>query len=262
MSELSELQRWMADRLRARRDLGGDAATVAEARAHFTGNDRVAPVEQLEIYREQFWLRHTASLVEDFPGLGGVLGQADWERLVEEYLEAVAPTSFSLRDLGERLPAFVEAAAWLPHRELCHDMARLEWSYIEIFDAPDAPPLDADRLAAIPDDAWEAARMRMNPALRLLRVDYPVADLRRALRADNGPVPLPERRPQNLVLYRVDGNLFDQALDDAPFALLEALDEGLSLGQAAERVVDASAPVSEWFADWGRLGWIVDVELE
>lgn len=262
MSELAELQRWMADKLRARRDVSGDPATVAEARAHFTGNDRVAPVEQLEIYREQFWLRHTSSLVEDFPGLGGVLGQADWERLAEEYLEAVAPTSFSLRDLGDRMPEFVERAAWLPHRELCRDMARLEWRYIEIFDAADAPPLDAERLASVPASAWEQARMVMSPALRLLRVEYPVADLRRALREATAPVAIPERAPQRLVLYRVDGNLFDKALDDAPFTLLEALADGQSLEEAAERVTAADAPVSAWFADWASLGWIVDVTFE
>jgi hypothetical protein len=269
MSDLASLQRWMTGELRKRRSLVHDPATRDAAEKHFTGNDRVSPVEQLEIYREQFWLRHTSALVEDFPGLGGIRGQADWERLVEEYLEAVAPTSFSLRDLGDRLPELVANAAWLPHRELCRDMARLEWSYIEIFDAADAPALDPERLAAIPEAAWETARMILGPALRLLAVDYPVADLRRELKRASGPVAIPDASPKKLALYRVGGDLYDKELADAPFAMLEALAAGETLVAAAERVIELypeeaegiETCVGEWFADWGHLGWIIDVRL-
>ena len=103
--ELDELQRWMASKLRELRGLPKDEPTTALARRHFTGNDRLSPVEQLEVYRQQFWLRHTSALLEDFPGLSGILGQRDWERLTESYLGAHAPTSFTLRDLGAALPA-------------------------------------------------------------------------------------------------------------------------------------------------------------
>ena len=94
------LQAKMAELFRRRRDLGKDDEARAFADEHIAGNARVSPVEQLEIYREQFWLRHTGSLVEDFPGVGGVLGQNDWERLVEEYLLAHPPSTFSREAVG------------------------------------------------------------------------------------------------------------------------------------------------------------------
>src|SRR5262245_10531800 len=122
--------------LRHGRDLAKSADARGFAELEIGGNDRLSPVEQLEIYREQFWLRHTSSLVEDFPGLSGILGQASWEQLVEAYLAAVTPESYTLRDLGQRLPEFVARASFLEHRELCTDMARLEWAYVEAFDAP------------------------------------------------------------------------------------------------------------------------------
>src|SRR6188474_2074542 len=103
----------MAELLVRRRALARDPEVTAAAAERVTGNARLLPVDQVEIYREQFWLRHSASLVEDFPGLGGILGQDDWERLIEEYLEAVPPVAYSLRDLGERLPAFIETCEWL-----------------------------------------------------------------------------------------------------------------------------------------------------
>lgn len=267
-SELAKLQHFMIAELRRRRALGKDAELARVAAEHFTGNERVSPVEQLDIYREQFWLRHTSSLAEDFPGLGGILGQHDWERLAEEYLQSVAPTGWSLRNLGERLPEFVASRAWLPHRELCSNMARLEWAYVEVFDAADAQRLDPARLAALDEQSWQSARIVLNPALRLLSVDFPVADLRRAIRSGRARVPIPSRAPQCLVVFRVERDLYDQPLERLPFSLLKELDAGASLIDAATRIVEqfseradeVQANVGAWFQGWAERRFIVGVE--
>lgn len=267
---LSELQTWMAELLRRRRALPKDSALAQMARRHVAGNDRLSPVEQLEIYRRQFWLRHTSSLIEDFPGVGGIVGQDDWERLIEEYLDHHPSQSHSLRDLGNRLAEHIEGAEWLPHRDLCADMARLEWSYIEVFDAADSAPLDPAELGGIPEAAWERARLVLAPALRLLPLRYPVAELRRRLRAGSEPVSLPEPQAQWLVVYRLERELYDRRLSRGAFALLGALGEGTPLVAACERAMaevpeeaaDIEARLGDWFRLWAELGWIVAVRHE
>ena len=271
MSELTELQQWMADVLRSRRALTKSEAVTERAKDHFTGNDRLSPVEQVNIYREQFWLRHTTALVEDFPGLGGVIGQSDWERLVEDYFDRYPPISWTLRNLGDRLPEHVEASTWLPHHELCVDMARLEWLYVEVFDAAEAPPLDPSKLATIPEEAWASATIVVHPALRLLRTRYAVAELRRRLRAKpEQSIAIPDPDAQNVVLYRgASRNLEYDVVGDGAYELLEALREGLPLVSAAERagsrapgeVKAIEVSVGAWFEQWGKRGWIVDVEV-
>jgi len=268
LSDLSELQARMTRALRRRRALETDSEAVAFADAEIAGDERLSPVERLEIYRVQFWLRHTSSLVEDYPGLCGVIGQSAWERLVEDYLAGSPPLTPTLRDLGTRLPEFVEQASWLEHHDLCVDMARLELAYLEAFDAPDVAPLDPARLAAIPEQAWERARMVLNPSLGLLAVRYPVADLRRRLRSDEaGHVPIPDPRPQNLAVYRRDLGLFDAVLSDGAFTLLRALERGEPLLAACEaaqsatpiEIEDVAAQIGGWFRDWARKGLVVDV---
>jgi hypothetical protein len=74
--------------------------------------------------------------VEDFPGLSGILGQRAWAGLIEGYLAAYPPRSFTLRDLG--LPHYIATQTTLAEHRRCCDMARLEVRYIEIFDAGDA----------------------------------------------------------------------------------------------------------------------------
>lgn len=274
MTPLAELQRWVAEHLRSQRALDRNPATVEQARGRLTGNDRLRPVDQLEIYREQFWLRHTSSLVEDFPGVGGILGQEHWEPLVESYLQTYVSESWTLRDLGRHFPEHVERSRGLPHHALCTDMARLEWRFIELFDAADCPALDLSKLATLPAGTLETGQIVLNPALALLEVSYPVADLRRELLArrtrgaDAPPVAIPEQRAQQLVLYRADDRrLYHRPVGPEAFALLGALRRGMSLVAACEHALEQSPEhaerlqrnVGSWFQDWAKRGWIVDV---
>lgn len=270
MTTLAGTQAAMASLLTRRHALPGSTEAEERAAQIAAGNARLSPAEQLEIYREQFWLRHTSCLVDDFAGLGAILGQAQWERLVEEYLLAHPPRSFSLRDLGDRMPEFVERSTWLPHHELCIDMARIEWCYVEVFDAADVSPLDPSTLAAIPEHEWPRARVQLSPALRLLKVRHPVAALRKAIRNHEHPIALPAGEPKSLVVYRgSDRNLYHQELGEAAFAVLEALRDGQGLVAACERAIatypdaaaEVEASVGAWFRDWAAHAFVVGVSV-
>jgi hypothetical protein len=269
MTTLSELQTWLAEQFVRPRSLAKYPETVRAAEQHIQPTAMLSAVERVEIYRQQFWLRHTASLLEDFPGVAGILGQADWERLSESYLTQCPCRSFNLRDLGSHLVEHLAQQDWLPHRALCHDMARLEWAYIEIFDAADLPPLDGTKLARLSEQQWQAATFVFTPALRLLKVDYPVVELRCALRSESaGPVSIPEPDPHQLLLYRgADGAVSQQRVPAVAFTLLEQLLHGQALATACEQLArndPNSAAVLEsnvgnWFAEWGRLRLIAEV---
>jgi hypothetical protein len=269
----AELQAELAGFLRRRRDLAKDEDARRFAELHIAGNARLSPVEQLEIYREQFWLRHTASLLEDFPGVAGLLGQAGWNRLVEPYLEEAAPFGFSLRDLGERLPTFIERQSWLEHRALVLDMARYEWAHVEVFDAPDVPRLDPQKLAAVPEHAWDEARVVLDPALRLLEFEHPIVELRRKLllvadgAVDTPELPAPASEPLLLALHRRERVIVAEPLAPAAFALLDELGAGTPLRAACELAaaetgsdLDAlGARLEGWFGEWAARGYVVDV---
>jgi hypothetical protein len=271
MSKLDSEQRDLVRYLQHLQALPQVPEATRFAESLLTGNDRLSPVEQLEIYRQQFWLRHTSALLEDFPAVSGILGQAEWERLAESYLTTHAPTSWTLRDLGDRFAEHISARTETPHHALCTDMARLEWCYVELFDAPPGSALDPQKLENMAPEAWETARFVLSPVLRLLQVNYPVARLRRQLRAaaaNEAPVLLPEPKPQNLVLYRDrELSLRCAALGEAEWLLLEQLQTGCSLLAACENVAQRApgsqtlieTQVGTWFAAWGRKEWIADV---
>ena len=269
VAELDALQAFMAEALRRRRDLSEDPQIVPLADKVVSATPHFSSSRHLEIYREQFWLRHTQALLEDFPGVSAIVGQAAWEQLVEGYLLAHPPQSFSLRDLGQNLPDFLRDADELARRELVVDMARLEWAHVELFDAPSPPSFDATVLVGLDEQGIAQSRLRLSPALRLLRVSYPVTELKnRLLRGQDSTIILPEPAPATLVLYRQALSIMHHRLRSAPFMLLEALASGATLSEACEVACAASSEaaaevesgVGAWFEDWVARGFVVALD--
>ena len=102
----------------------------------------------LEIYNRQHWFRLIDALSEDFPGLQAILGAKRFRTIAKAYITE-CPQSFSLRDLGSRLPLWLGSHRELlqPNERLARDMANLEWAHIEAFDAAELPALKPEDLA-------------------------------------------------------------------------------------------------------------------
>ncbi len=275
-SPLDAVQAFVASELRELSAVPERPQAAERAHELLTGNSRLSAAEQLEIYRQQFWLRHTAALLEDYPGVSGILGQHEWEQLAESYLTEVPPRSWTLRDLGRDFARHIAGRAGTPHQQLCFDMATLEWAYTEVFDAAESPALDVSRLQSASEEAWSRAVVHLAPALRILSLTYPVAELRRRLRdaaADDAgePISIPGADPHFLVVFRSPKrHLRYVRLGQAPGSLLRHLASGMPLTTACERAAGTDpahleqieAEVGSWFADWTRRGWIVNVELD
>jgi hypothetical protein len=107
-----------------------------EAAGFIKPNDRLAPVERLEIYSRSYWFRVLDSLYDDFPGLRAVLGQRAFHRLSRAYLADCPSRSFTLRNLGSRLEDWLQRRPEYAgsRQALALDMVRLEWAHIEAFD--------------------------------------------------------------------------------------------------------------------------------
>jgi hypothetical protein len=149
-------------------------------------------------------------------------------------------------------------------------MARLEWAYVEVFDAPESAPLDPEKLRAVAEDAWEGIRLVPNPALRLLRTGYPVVELRRRILAtEDDSVPLPAPEAHHLAICRRKLVIEHETLEPGAFTLLSKLSRRTSLGRACEetRVEHSLAPdalareLETWFATFTARGYVVDLEL-
>jgi hypothetical protein len=209
----------------------------------------VSATERLGLYHRQYWYRLLDSLAEDFPRLGDFLGRERFWPLLERYLAAHPPTSYTLRHLGAGLAGFAGQDEGLPVRlrARASDLARCEYASMEVFAAPDfLRPSMVD---------FTRRSIRLSPAVRLVR-------LRTAIGAGTDVPTNPGRTPRQrgglLVVWRDADHCLQQA-PEAPALrpLLESLQTGGRLEEVLARVPRLPAPavLTEAFARWWRRDW-------
>ncbi len=187
---LLELQRRMAEDVR--RPLTADfemqkttedgKSTAEIAASYISPNVRLSSSERLEIYNRQYWFRLVSAVSEDFPTLNAVLGSRRFDALILAYLHENPSTSWTLRDLGAKLPRFLEVHPELSSKRhlLAVDVARLEWAYVDAFDGKHLDPLSAEEARLIGLES----RLALQPHLQLLELSYPVDNLVLAVKKD------------------------------------------------------------------------------
>jgi len=150
------------------------------------GDERLGPVERLDIYADMYFYRLRDSLAEDFPKVAAVLGGDRFHNLVTDYLLAHPSSHWSLRNLGEALPAYLEGHAPSSSRPFLADLARLEWARIDVFDEENAATLRREDLSGMPPEIIADLRLHLVPACRILRAAWNVASVWRRVEEFEG----------------------------------------------------------------------------
>lgn len=263
---------------------GRAMASVAES--FIAPNSRLTSFERLEIYNRQYWFRVLSALAEDFPGLRAVVGSRRFDALAVAYLTAHPSRSFTLRNLGLKLPEWLAANphhAGRRHR-LAVDVARIEWAFVEAFDSAERAALTLEQIATLDGNS----RLALQPHLRLMVLNYPADDLVLGLHQsekrqtseagvehdgdDLAPVELPRLRMRAtwVAAHRLDFSVYYRRLRREEFLTLAAIRAGATLAEAIgagfadSRIAEGRRAdvVRRWFADWAELGWICAPELD
>jgi hypothetical protein len=276
---LDRLQRWMQAVVThpsgARAGAAGEEARAAlelEIEDLVLPSARLAAVERIGVYADMYHARLVEALEEDYPALHACLGCDAFDALARAYVTRHPSRHYSLNVLGARLPAFVRdeapASTVVEPRAFLFELATLELAVQQAFDAPEAAPLAADALLAVPPEAWAGARLAPIPALRLFAFEHPVDAWYQAFR-EGEQRPLPAREPSWLAVWRgADDRVWRRDLSRLEYALLGALVAGAPLADALERALaDAEADaqalgasVHRWMRTWAADGLFRAVE--
>jgi hypothetical protein len=249
------------------------------AASYIKPNSFLTSFERLEIYNRQYWFRVIDAVSEDFPALRAVLGGERFDSLVLAYLRENPSTSFTLRNLGARLPAWLASYPELAGSQhaLALDVARLEWAYIEAFDGASLVPLGWEDFARLGRDST----LHLQPHLQLLDLQYPVDEVVLAVhkvtpaidivsnavseRRQSSEVTLPEVSKSNvyLAVHRFEESVYYRRIEREEFLLLTDLRDGDSIATAIERAFEGTklapdlqaARIQDYFAHASELGW-------
>jgi hypothetical protein len=182
----------------------------------------------LDVYRDGYALRLIEALTTDYPGVMAIAGPADFDHMARAYIAAHPSRHPSIRWYGRGLADFLASTKPYSNAPAAAEMARFEWALGEAFDSPDATPITADQLMALPQEAWETLAFTPLPSLRrvTLAFEAPQAWQRRE-EVEPGNLEV-ARAPEPLVwaIWRPDLISNFRSLDHDEAAMLDALVEG------------------------------------
>jgi hypothetical protein len=226
---LGDLQRAFQDYLL--RDSDAFQAAVRDTRKA----DRVT---LLDVYRDGYALRLVEVLTTDYPGLMAMAGPADFDHVARAYIAAHPSRHPSVRWFGKGLADFMATTAPYSGAPAAVEMVRFEWALGEAFDSPDATPIAADALMALPAEAWETLSFTALPSLRCLTFEYDVAQAWQR-RNDVEPGNLEVSRseaPVTWAIWRPERLSNFRSLDPDEALMLAALRDGRNFPELCETV--------------------------
>ena len=225
------------------------------------------PAERVGIYQGMYLPRMMEALESDYPGLAHFLGPAAWRRLVRRYVTRHPSRSYTLNELGRKLPDFVGRSR-LQRAAFCRDLAQLERAVSDVFDERETPPLAEAAFARLRPHQLARARLVPVAALRLVSLRHDASAYFDSLKGDQHQHPPVRRVRQRVVVYRRDYTVMRRVQPEAAFALLSDLVEGMPVGRALERALRrrgaaklAGADAAfRLFREWAAMGIFRAVE--
>jgi hypothetical protein len=267
---LARIQRQLWRLVTAPEDLAGEPGP----HALLQGSAELTAADRLSVYANAYFARLHDALRDDFPALARALGADAFHDLVKTYLMVHPPGRPSLREAGAALPGHLAADPFAAIFAGCcayaADLAVLELAIVEVFYAPDARAVARAELAAVAPDRWPALRFALAPALRIVRCDWPVHEIRERFdREEDGaawaaaPALAPE--PTALRVFRTGERVRYRAMPRDEHDALAAAAAGETFAAICERVTgavgeaDAARRSAELLGAWVADGLIAEL---
>jgi hypothetical protein len=188
--------------------------------------------DRLGIYRHAYEERLLESLDDTYPKLRAALGDEDFAALGRAFIAAHPSVQRSIRWYGRELAAVLANTAPYDEQPILAELASLEWTLSEVFDAADATPLTRAALSEVPPEDWSGLRFGFHPSLRRLTLSWNTPAVWSALGSDGVP-PNPERlaAPETWLLWRRDLKNYFRSMTAAEAAALDAAIAGRDFGE-------------------------------
>ena len=222
--------------------------------------------DRLAIYRNAYQVRLIDALHATYPVLHGLLGDEAWVELGFAFVAAHPSVFRSIRWYGRELADYLAVSAPYNDAPILSEVARLEWTLAEVFDAPDALPLPRSALSAIEPAAWGSLILEFHPSLRCLAFSWNTAAVWKAMSQDETP-PSPEMAPVPAawLLWRQNLQNYFRSMNAIELAALESARRGRTFAQLCEDLGallpqdEVPAAAASLLGAWADSGLIVKV---
>lgn len=245
-----------------------------EAAQYILPSPTLQPHKRIELYNQQYWWRFLSGLQESYPLVTRLFGYFNFnESIAFPYLVKYQPNHWSLHQLGNRLPEWVESDYHADDKHAIWNAASIDRAFHLSFVAADCVPLNLSQfstdkdLSSILDD-----KLHLQPHVYLIEMPYDLFTFREKMLAhdpeywiDHDFPDLPAGKVFYHILYRNRRkNISWQPVSKAEFYLLSLFIDGCTINEACEQLEkqekeiyhEALKNLSEWFKKWAVNRWL------
>jgi len=208
----------------------------------------------LEVYRRNVLGARQGALTAAYPVVRRLVGDAFFDEAAERFARATPSTRGDLNAYGGTFADFLAAYPYAHALPYLPDLARLEWAVHESHAAADGTPLDLAALASVPAEALADLRLRLHPAVRLVRSAHPVLAIWEANQPSRDGTPEYRAGPDHVLVRRADQVVAPVAVDEDEWRVLRSFAQGDTLDAACAALGAAQGRFPYVFARLAGLG--------
>lgn len=207
--------------------------------------------ENMQIYRHSSQYAMQRALYTTYPLIRKLVGDDFFVMLMKDYIVKYPSRSPYLQEYGVYFGDYVAIHPALKNLVYLSEVAKFEWAYHQLINAADAAFAPLHVLQNIPEEKYPMLRIVLNPASALIKFYYPILDIIELCEGSVKEVDISGGRV-NLLMIRREGEIKLQALSDAEFTFLHALQENETLAASlhAAKVYDAHFDVAKRLPNW------------
>ncbi|WP_306258139.1 DUF2063 domain-containing protein [Pararhizobium sp. IMCC21322] len=198
-----------------------------------TNPDGVPATKRFDVYRNNVIVSLIDALASRFPVVQTLVGEEFFQAAAREFAINHPPASPVMLHYGTGFPDFLDGfppAASVPY---LGDVARLESARRAAYHAENAQPLDPAQLEQIAPDQFEVLTFQTHPSLSLIESDYAILSIWQA-NSQGSALDVPIATPQSILICRPMLEVEVRGLPQGAYAFLSALQQGGTLGAAAQ----------------------------
>lgn len=213
----------------------GDSTVVD----HIASSDSLDNETRLAIYSNAYYARLIEALEHDYEALHTLLGDEEFTHLCRKYVDTYPSKFPSLRWFGQYMSQFLSTHEPYVAHPYLSELAVLEWTFIEAFDAANAPVATEADAAEVPAERWPELRIQLHPSVHWFPYHWNILPVwKAATNEDSIPELIQLPQTEYCAVWRQELRTQYRTLDADEVVIMRGVQENCNFAQLCEMLTE------------------------
>ncbi len=236
---------------------------VSDIADHIQSTDAYSHPTRLNVYRFGYAARLRDVLAADYAILYQLIGHDAFEVIANHYIAAHPSQHPSLRFAGKDFANYIQQEPLVQQSPILAELARLEWAFVDAFDAEDSPAIAPEVIHTIPAENWPDVHFEFHPSVIFLPLSWNAVDLWTSIKEEGRTIPFEQLpAPAACIVWRQDLAVQYRLLSPSETAFFVQAQQGATFATLCETLLEWYTPeetvnqAAQFIMQWVHAGLI------